>query len=134
MIDITKGRIAIFSGEGEVGSWSEYTGKRTERALKAKLTRERSHGDRWAYAYIETDMMDKYTGLTAYMEIHWEKDQYDNDVLREGEMRTPNLDNLDTSRAAATLGRKGGQARSEAKTAAARENGKKGGRPRKKTE
>jgi hypothetical protein len=34
---------------------------------------------------------------------------------------------------AAVLGRKGGQARSEAKTRAVRENGKKGGRPRKVT-
>ena len=37
----------------------------------------------------------------------------------------------DTSTAAATLGRKGGQSTSEAKRAAVRENGKKGGRPRK---
>ena len=35
------------------------------------------------------------------------------------------------SSAAATLGRKGGSVKSEKKTAAARENGKKGGRPRK---
>lgn len=34
------------------------------------------------------------------------------------------------SEAAAALGRKGGKAKSEAKTKAARENGKKGGRPR----
>lgn len=33
--------------------------------------------------------------------------------------------------AAALLGRKGGKAKSEAKTAAVRANGKKGGRPRK---
>jgi hypothetical protein len=35
------------------------------------------------------------------------------------------------SNPAAALGRKGGQAKSDAKTAAVRENGKKGGRPRK---
>ena len=35
------------------------------------------------------------------------------------------------NRAAASLGKKGGRAKSLAKTAAARENGKKGGRPRK---
>lgn len=40
-------------------------------------------------------------------------------------------DIYDTKIAAATLGRKGGKAKSEAKTKAARENGKKGGRPRK---
>lgn len=38
---------------------------------------------------------------------------------------------MKTSAAAATLGRKGGQAKTEAKTAAVRENGKKGGRPKK---
>jgi len=36
------------------------------------------------------------------------------------------------TKAAATLGRLGGLARSEKKAAAVRENGKKGGRPRKK--
>lgn len=39
--------------------------------------------------------------------------------------------NNDLSTAAAALGRKGGSARSEAKTAAVRENGRKGGRPKK---
>lgn len=37
----------------------------------------------------------------------------------------------EVSHAAATLGRKGGAAKSDAKAAASRENGKKGGRPRK---
>ena len=36
----------------------------------------------------------------------------------------------DISAAAAALGRKGGKAKSEAKARAARENGRKGGRPR----
>jgi hypothetical protein len=35
------------------------------------------------------------------------------------------------NKAAASLGKKGGRAKSPAKTAAVRENGKKGGRPRK---
>ena len=38
---------------------------------------------------------------------------------------------VDLREAAAALGRKGGSARSEAKTAAVRENGRKGGRPKK---
>jgi len=38
---------------------------------------------------------------------------------------------MDKNRAAASLGKKGGQVRSPAKTAAARANGLKGGRPRK---
>jgi hypothetical protein len=38
---------------------------------------------------------------------------------------------IDETPAAVAFGRKGGRARSEAKTEAARANGKKGGRPRK---
>lgn len=41
------------------------------------------------------------------------------------------LDVASVEHAAAELGRKGGQSRSDAKLAAARSNGKKGGRPRK---
>ena len=50
--------------------------------------------------------------------------------------REPDLDycvpvgDLSTAAAAATMGRKGGRAKSAAKTAAMRENGRKGGRPR----
>jgi len=39
---------------------------------------------------------------------------------------------IDISTAAAAMGRKGGSVKSEAKAAAVRENGKKGGRPPKK--
>lgn len=42
--------IRIVSGEGTVGSSDVYTGKRTIRALKSRLTRERCNGDRWARA------------------------------------------------------------------------------------
>jgi len=42
--------IRIVSGEGDVGGAEAYTGKRTIRALKSRLTRERCHGDRWARA------------------------------------------------------------------------------------
>lgn len=41
---------------------------------------------------------------------------------------------VDTASAAAQLGRKGGAANSDAKVAASRANGKRGGRPRKQTE
>jgi hypothetical protein len=51
MLDLSA-RIIIHSGEGEDGSLEEYTGKRTERAIKLRLTRERCHGDRWARAWI----------------------------------------------------------------------------------
>lgn len=41
-------KMQIVSGEGENGSAADYTGKKTVRAIKARLTRERSAGDRWA--------------------------------------------------------------------------------------
>ena len=51
--------IRIVSGEGTVGGSDVYTGKRTVRAIKSRLTRERCNGDRWARAealvHPETD-------------------------------------------------------------------------------
>jgi len=63
MIKITDKKIVIVSGEGEIGGVFSsilrtvelYVGKKTERAVKSRLTRERCNGDRWAraiqYAY-----------------------------------------------------------------------------------
>ena len=42
------GSLRIVSGEGEVGTIETYTGKRTLRAIKSRLTRERCAGARWA--------------------------------------------------------------------------------------
>jgi hypothetical protein len=48
--------IRIVSGEGDNGAIKAYRGKRTARALRAHLTRERCGGDRWARAeYKRTD-------------------------------------------------------------------------------
>lgn len=44
------------------------------------------------------------------------------------------MKNNEIKEAAAVMGRKGGRVKSEAKTAAARENAKKGGRPKKATD
>ena len=44
--------IRITSGEGEIGSIEPYTGKRTIRAIKLRLARERRGGDRWARASV----------------------------------------------------------------------------------
>lgn len=44
--------IRIVSGEGEVGSSKTYDGKRTIRAIKMRLTKERCSGDRWARAKV----------------------------------------------------------------------------------
>jgi hypothetical protein len=44
--------IHITSGEGENGTTEVFAGKRTERAVKLRLTRERCGGDRWARAAV----------------------------------------------------------------------------------
>jgi hypothetical protein len=45
--------IRIISGEGENGTIEDYTGKRTARAVRAKLTHERHDGDRWGILVID---------------------------------------------------------------------------------
>ena len=56
MTTITKlieaNEIRIVSGEGAVGASEIYSGKRTIRAIKMRLTKERCGGDRWANAAI----------------------------------------------------------------------------------
>jgi len=67
------GRIVILAGEGTEGNFSTYHGKRTERAIKSRLTRERCSGDRWAHAYIyihTNDGGDVYAGLDIDNERH----------------------------------------------------------------
>lgn len=49
---IEQNKIRIISGEGEQGTIEEYTGKKTLRALKLRLARERYYGERWARAEI----------------------------------------------------------------------------------
>jgi len=44
--------IHIVSGEGEIGTRKIYRGKRTLRAIKMRITRERCGGDRWAGAEV----------------------------------------------------------------------------------
>ena len=55
---LSDGQIAIVSGEGEVGTAVIYRGARTQRALRAHLTRERCDGDRWARAVQYTHTND----------------------------------------------------------------------------
>lgn len=58
MVNITKlienkaNKIIIVSGEGENGGAETFLGKRTIRAIKMRLTKERSGGDRWAKAKV----------------------------------------------------------------------------------
>lgn len=52
LIENTDNEIQILSGEGDYGNFELYTGKRTVRAIKLRLTKERCGGDRWARALI----------------------------------------------------------------------------------
>lgn len=56
MTTITKlietNEIRVVSGEGEVGTCEIYNGKRTIRAIKMRLTKERCGGDRRANAKV----------------------------------------------------------------------------------
>ncbi len=47
--------VLILSGEGERGSFARYNGKRTERAIRSRLTRERCHGDRFARLFVDDE-------------------------------------------------------------------------------
>ncbi len=58
-LDANDHPIHIVSGEGTgPGTVELYTGKRTERAIKMRLTKERCGGDRWARASIYTHTAD----------------------------------------------------------------------------
>jgi hypothetical protein len=50
--------IEIVSGEGEQGTVEDYEGKRTIRAIKARLTKERCGGDRWAFVRVNGQRID----------------------------------------------------------------------------
>ena len=45
--------IFIISGEGEIGTREKYTGKKSARALRRRLTIEAANGERWSYAEID---------------------------------------------------------------------------------
>ena len=45
--------IDIISGEGEIGTVTRYDGKRTGRAVRSRLARERCNGDRWAILVLD---------------------------------------------------------------------------------
>lgn len=59
-------KIVILSGEGEIGTFELYTGKRTERALKTKLKEESCDGDRWVRVFCSAG--EDYA-LDSYFEI-----------------------------------------------------------------
>lgn len=47
--------VEIISGEGENGTREMYYGVRSARAIKARLTRERCGGDRWAVLVVDEE-------------------------------------------------------------------------------
>ena len=67
----------------------------------------------------------KYSKGPATAELVWQDSKAINKALREIEARSA------VSQAASAMGKLGGAAKTEAKSAASRENGKKGGRPKK---
>lgn len=52
MLDAAE-EIEILSGEGEDGNTEDYTGARTVRAIKIRLSQERCNGDRWAILVLD---------------------------------------------------------------------------------
>jgi hypothetical protein len=67
--------ILIISGEGTTGTWERYKGKKTFRAIKRRLTKERCNGDRWAEAYVHMQdalyaPLDDQSELTTWREVY----------------------------------------------------------------
>jgi hypothetical protein len=63
-IDNKSNDIVLVSGAGAGGGESKkYTGKRTIRAIRAKITRETDHGDRWAYALVFAHLNQRGEGV-----------------------------------------------------------------------
>jgi len=48
-------KIVIFSGEGDTGTFEIFNGKRTVKAVKSRITRERCGGDRWVKLFVSAD-------------------------------------------------------------------------------
>lgn len=88
-----------------------------------KENEQKLHGG-WAQDHIDTN------GDKIYK---WHYIEYDTEYSTGQYYKKADCikDNKNISQAAALLGRKGGSAKSEKKTKAVRENGKKGGRPKK---
>lgn len=119
-MDLSKGDIVIFSGEGDEGTWERYNGAREAKALRSRLSRERCSGDRWASAWIEAE---------GYIDKAWEELGIEHRVYLEldaslestGKMRALEEKSIKENPAA--------MLRAGKKNSTSAENGKKGGRP-----
>ena len=77
LIEDEDNEIKILSGEGDYGNFEIYTGKRTPRAIKMRLTKERCGGDRWARALV-------YSHSNGYYDIYYDLETGDaKSFLRE---------------------------------------------------
>lgn len=76
-MDLTKGDMLIFSGEGDAGTWERYEGKREAKAIRSRLSRERCGGDRWADAWIELPGLEDagYPGVKVYGKLGRDLDE-----------------------------------------------------------
>ncbi|MGD9938604.1 MAG: hypothetical protein AB7T74_02260 [Clostridia bacterium] len=119
-MNLEKGDMLIFSGEGDQGAWERYFGSRTEKSIRSKLSRERCGGDRWASAWIELDGLEDagYPGAPVYGELGRDL----NEIVHQ---RAVPADWIKENPAAKLAALKRGRSTASA------ENGKLGGRPKK---
>lgn len=122
-MDLATGDIVIMSGEGTgPGTFERYFGARTPKAIRAKLYRERCHGDRWAELFIEAPDMEDwlYRAIDVAHRIYNRIDTRDWSIT--GQSTIPLAWIKENPAAMLRAGKPNPKARA---------NGEKGGRPRK---
>ncbi|MBN2783785.1 MAG: hypothetical protein JXR25_03075 [Pontiellaceae bacterium] len=78
--ELFSGVIVLLNGEGNYGNTEIYKGKKTIRALKLKVTKERSGGDRWCRVFIEDrGFIDKLTGHISFSEYDLDRMEFTGD-------------------------------------------------------
>lgn len=114
-MDLAKGDMLIFSGEGDSGTWERYEGKREAKAIRSRLSRERCDGDRRADAWIELSGLQDagYPGAKVYGKLGRDLDEIvAQRAVRESEIKinpAAMLRSGKTNSASAANGAKGGR-------------------------